>query len=264
MSWFKGIRSKSHIAYTPVESSTATEAHEKEEPFPPSEFSWRLDSKFPAHISCLVVLQSFTIVLLLIYIGIGAKPNDAACARQLSPYSPYLESGDLEFEDFTDQNHLMQPSPYRGQPTPEVEEAWIRLWRVPPIHLPEDKLVALNKTPAENYEHVSEELGGGVKGFLNVFHQLHCLNFVRQYTYRDTYDYSNVTTFRASKEIVRGHVDHCIETIRHFLMCQSDVTPVLFEKDLSRPSGSKSDFNIRRKCRSFEKIQAWTVLNKGV
>ncbi|TQN71031.1 Cyclochlorotine biosynthesis protein O [Colletotrichum shisoi] len=136
---------------------------------------------------------------------------------------------------------------------------------LPPIHFPEDKLEALNKTPAENYEHVSKDLGGGgVKGFLNVFHQLHCLNFVRQYTYRDAYDYSNVTTFRANKEIVRGHVDHCIETLRHFLMCQSDVTPVVFEKDPSRPSGSKSDFNMRRKCRNFGKIQAWTVANKGV
>ncbi|TIC95044.1 hypothetical protein CH35J_008772 [Colletotrichum higginsianum] len=236
--WSNGRRSKSLIAYTQVEDETNADAPKKEDfTFSqPTELSGPWGSKVPARFYYLL----------------------------LSPYSPYLESGDLEYEEFTDQNHLMQPSPYRGQPNPEVEEAWIRLWRVPPIHFPEDKLEALNKTPAENYEHVSKHLGGGVKGFLNVFHQLHCLNFVRQYTYRDAYDYSNVTTFRASKEIVRGHVDHCIETLRHFLMCQSDVTPVVFEKDPSRPSGSKSDFNMRRKCRNFGKIQAWTVANKGV
>ncbi|KAJ0338089.1 hypothetical protein KNSL1_012597 [Colletotrichum chrysophilum] len=46
---------------------------------------------------------------------------------------------------------------------------------LPPIRFPEDKLAALNKAPPEKYERVSKELGGGVKGFLNVFHQLHCL-----------------------------------------------------------------------------------------
>ncbi|KAK2032533.1 hypothetical protein LX32DRAFT_661192 [Colletotrichum zoysiae] len=148
-------------------------------------------------------LQSFVIAVLFIYITTGGKPSD-----------------------FTDQKHLMQPSPYRGQPTPEIEAAFIRLWRFPPIHFPEDKLTSHNKTPAESYEHVSKELGG------------------------------NITTFRAIKDIVRRHVDHCIDTIRHFLMCQSEVTPVVFEKDLSLPSGSKNNFYMRRKCRNFEKIQA--------
>lgn len=170
----------------------------------------------------------------------------------------------MEFVEYTEQNHLMQPSPYRGKPTREVEEAWTRLWRVPPIRFPEDKLPALNKAPPEKYERVPKELGGGVKGFLNVFHQLHCLNLVRQYTYRNDYDYSNVTAFRAPEELVRGHIDHCIETIRKSLMCTADVTPVVFEKVPSRPSGSKSDFNLWRKCRNFDRIQDWTIMNRGV
>lgn len=155
--------------------------------------------------------------------------------------------------------------------------------QVPPIRFPEDKLPALNKAPPEKYERVPKELGGGVKGFLNVFHQLHCLvskalfvtskqarpdnilqNLVRQYTYRNDYDYSNVTAFRAPEELVRGHIDHCIETIRKSLMCTADVTPVVFEKVPSRPSGSKSDFNLWRKCRNFDRIQDWTIMNRGV
>ncbi|KAJ0312899.1 hypothetical protein Brms1b_007605 [Colletotrichum noveboracense] len=126
------------------------------------------------------------------------------------------------------------------------------------------KLAALNKVPPEKYERVPKELGGGVKGFLNVFHQLHCLNLVRQYTYRNDYDYSNVTAFRAPEELVRGHIDHCIETIRKSLMCTADVMPVVFEKDPSRASGSKSDFNLWRKCRKFDRIQDWTIMNRGV
>lgn len=86
---------------------------------------------------------------------------------------------------------------------------------------------------------------------------------IRQYTYREEYDYSNVTAFRAPDEVVRGHVDHCIETIRKAITCASDVTPMVFIQDSTRPEGRKSDFNTRRKCRNFEKIQEWAVLNAG-
>ena len=86
---------------------------------------------------------------------------------------------------------------------------------------------------------------------------------IRQYTYREEYDYSNVTAFRAPDEVVRGHVDHCIETLRKAVMCASDVTPMVFIQDPTRPKGRKSDFNTRRKCRNFEKIQNWAVSNVG-
>lgn len=44
-------------------------------------------------------------------------------------------------------------------------------------------------------------------------------------------------------------------------MCASDVTPVVFELDESRKAGFKSDFNMVRKCRNFDKIQDWAVAN---
>lgn len=148
---------------------------------------------------------------------------------------------------------------------------------MPTIHFPESKLPLLNKTPPSAYVHVSPKYlssssnpgGDGdsseeeVLGFLDVFHQLHCLNLVRQYTYRDAYDYSNVTAFRAPEEVVRGHIDHCIETIRKAIMCTADVTPVVFLKDESRKGGSKSDFNIRKKCKDFERIKEWVGGHMG-
>jgi hypothetical protein len=42
--------------------------------------------------------------------------------------APYLESEDLEYEEFFGHNHFMQPSNYRGTPTPEIEEAWQTLY----------------------------------------------------------------------------------------------------------------------------------------
>jgi hypothetical protein len=46
-------------------------------------------------------------------------------------------------------------------------------------------------------------------------------------------------------------------------MCTSDVTPVVFIKDPSRASGGKSDFNLRRKCRNFQRIQEWAIENRA-
>ncbi|KAH0422891.1 hypothetical protein CcaCcLH18_12543 [Colletotrichum camelliae] len=261
--WPKSLLAKGFVTYEAIEDLEADKVGDNSSIAPRTPY-WAWMQRLRDPIVLAVVCQSLIIVVLCTRLITGKKPDDLQCARQLSPYSPYIESGDMEFVEYTEQNHLMQPSPYRGKPTREVEEAWIRLWRVPPIRFPEDKLAALSKAPAEKYEHVPQELGGGVKGFLNVFHQLHCLNLVRQYTYRNDYDYSNVTAFRAPEELVRGHIDHCIETIRKSLMCTADVTPVVFEKDSSRASGSKSDFNLRRKCRNFDKIQDWTIMNRGV
>ena len=163
----------------------------------------------------LLALQAIVLFVLVIYVARGQTPTDLACAKQLSPYcktfiqnvfpllirvaAPFLESGDLEFQEFTDKNHLMQPSIYRGQPTPEIEAAWISLWRskedfhrshqfrslsadnfqVPTIKFPESKLAALNKSPPSSYAHVAPEYGEGALGFLDVFHQLHCLVCLR-------------------------------------------------------------------------------------
>ena len=52
----------------------------------------------------------------------------------------------------------------------------------------------------------------------------------------------------------RMHVDHCIETLRLSIMCHSDVTPLLVERDSWRKTGFVLDFNNYHKCRNFERI----------
>lgn len=58
------------------------------------------------------------------------------------------------------------------------------------------------------------------------------------------------------------HVDHCIEELRQSLMCYSDITPVLVEVDEGRNVPRKSDFNVHRKCRNFEKISSYMEKNE--
>ena len=65
----------------------------------------------------------------------------------------------------------------------------------------------------------------------------------------------------ADKEYIRAHVDHCISTLRQAIMCTSDVTPVLLERELDRPKAVDADFHTLHKCRNFEKLQSWFIEN---
>jgi hypothetical protein len=109
-----------------------------------------------------------------------------------------------------------------------------------------------NKTTAVQFP---EKDGGGYLAGLEVFHQLHCLRLVRQYTYKDYY--TNLTAppqaFTDPDHILRKHVDHCIDMIRQVLMCHSDVTLVTHAwvdgYDTPFP-----DFGTWHKCRDFDAI----------
>jgi len=68
------------------------------------------------------------------------------------------------------------------------------------VDVPLEKLPALNKSIEHNWFY-SEN--GGVLAGLEVFHSLHCLDMVRQYTYKDEYDYSDNPTFQDDDEFLR-------------------------------------------------------------
>jgi hypothetical protein len=63
----------------------------------------------------------------------------------------------------------------------------------------------------------------------------------------------NVTDHRSVAD--RMHIDHCIEALRLQLMCAGDVTPVLLQLDPIM--GQSADFNVRHKCRKWERITDW-------
>ncbi|KXX81085.1 hypothetical protein MMYC01_202794 [Madurella mycetomatis] len=187
----------------------------------------------------------------------------------------------VRYQDVQFQNSFSEKSVYRGKPTPRLEQAWLDLWNFGPMNIPLERLGALNKSTEVNWQRTKPESGHGVIGNLEgeptpetrpqpatkpqviawygyvVFHQLHCLDFIRQYTYRDQYDYSRQPAFDGTPEQVREHVDHCINSLRIHLQCTSDVTPYLIKRDARRPLGIDPDFNTQHKCRDFQRIHKW-------
>ncbi|OCL00371.1 uncharacterized protein K441DRAFT_651284 [Cenococcum geophilum 1.58] len=182
------------------------------------------------------------------------KPTDLSCARQLSTYSPMVEA--VEYYDLDWDNDFWKTSLYMGKPTAEGDEAWDNLWNIGEINIPFDVLHLLNKTLDDMWKLTPPQYGRGVVANFEVFHQLHCLNKIRQYTYLDSYE-TPPEHFRGTPQMARTHVDHCIESLRIAIMCHGDVTPLLIRHDPSNPLGDVADFSNHHKCRRFDKLVDW-------
>ncbi|KAL3417995.1 hypothetical protein PVAG01_11005 [Phlyctema vagabunda] len=150
-------------------------------------------------------------------------------------------------------------SPYVGK-GPEVDKAWnaisydvgdqqIALADLKKIDMPESSLKYVDpKTGA-----VSVRVG------LEVFHQLHCVNLLRQVTYRDWYeDISG--EFAEGKEQLQMHTDHCLEILRMNIECHADIgvfTLYMLDDDpLPWP-----ELNSWHTCRNFDKVVDWAMDN---
>lgn len=138
------------------------------------------------------------------------------------------------------------------------------------VRIPADKLPTLNRTFDLGQSRTArriEDDEGGHYALVEVFHQLHCLNLIRQYTWKDYYarhpEIVNAPADLLTSEVEsRMHVDHCIEALRLALMCHGDTTPYLVMDDASAPLGIKADFSAHHKCRNFSALQEWIVVNQ--
>ncbi|KAH8784569.1 hypothetical protein F5882DRAFT_294848, partial [Hyaloscypha sp. PMI_1271] len=182
------------------------------------------------------------------------KPTDLSCARQLSTYSPLVEA--VEYYELNWDNDLDKTSIYIGKPTAEGEEAWNKLWDIGEVNIPFNKVHLLNKTLHDPWKLTLPQYGRGVVANFEVFHQLHCLDKIRQYTYLDSYE-TPPDDFDETPEMTRKHIDHCIETLRLSIMCHGDVTPLLIRHSASGPLGGMMDFSNHHKCRRFDKLLDW-------
>jgi len=142
-----------------------------------------------------------------------------------------------------------------------LEEAWYSILKCK-IHFPtpaisnentdqnirvqEEDLRRINRTgiPLNDQE-------GGYLATLDVFHELHCLNVIREQVYRDFYPDKH------TKEMQLLHADHCIDTLRQTLMCHGDIA-LLTHTWIPDYRWPWPNFAIDHECRNWDSIMEWT------
>ncbi|KAI2634102.1 hypothetical protein GGS26DRAFT_589945 [Hypomontagnella submonticulosa] len=137
---------------------------------------------------------------------------------------------------------------YAGYPNPEIDKAWNDLIYGAGIDLPTDMIGRLKD---DTWEEINGGEGGMWRTGLDVFHQLHCLDYVRKALYPDYYVQEDIT------RLFWLHVEHCIDYIRQALMCFSDATPVrlLWRKESHYLIPQFDQFHT---CRNFDLLKSFS------
>ncbi|KIX97043.1 uncharacterized protein Z520_07157 [Fonsecaea multimorphosa CBS 102226] len=190
--------------------------------------------------------------------------------------APANEAIEYEIRTFSSSS-AQEPTIYLGPPDDKVDKAW------------EDIYGAYQRTRIDGAE--AARLPNQTASITNdpghylitidVFHQLHCLDFVRKRLYPSRYDtvadlakdrngsraleiehtgmYTPIIqTMYLIRIPTQSTIEHCIDSIRQSLQCSADVTPVLYKWD-GYVGEIKGDARTIHTCRNFTKIQEWAA-----
>ncbi|KAK3313635.1 hypothetical protein B0H66DRAFT_606893 [Apodospora peruviana] len=190
-----------------------------------------------------VTLLLANILILLAGLAVWVRVNDLLNGLKCDPREDVFEP-DL----FFDTPVTFQPHSYLGgKPNEETNEAWERLQ--PPgdgiVEIPNHLTGNLPASlPAPNNPDEAKVYG------VSMFHQLHCLNFLRYAYYPDT-----VVDFPPDE--VEFHRDHCLDYIRQALMCAGDFTlEPLTEVGINGMGAT-------HKCRNYERMFSWAYEHRS-
>ncbi|KAH6854780.1 hypothetical protein B0I37DRAFT_39517 [Chaetomium sp. MPI-CAGE-AT-0009] len=204
------------------------------------------------HIALLSISTTlFTLATCMRY----ARPSSLAVTTQFSTYSPAAPIVQYDTHRYN-LTPNMDWSPYVGK-GPKVDEAWESISRVGDMMITLDEVTRLGLSP-DSLKITDPKTGRvGYRAAIEVFHQLHCLNLLRQFSFKKYYAHDG-GDISAPPADVRGHVDHCIETLRMNLMCQADIGVFTFKVYPELGDDDPwPDFSTLHTCRNFEGIRDW-------
>lgn len=147
------------------------------------------------------------------------------------------------------------PSVWRGSPeSAETNGAWESFERVKPIALTKAQILAMGKDPAtaskfnDDYWHMGDD---AYVGALDIFHQIHCLNELRQAAFSDW--------GRAGKKIPKWddihwvHLRHCTDMLMQNLLCNADAGFLTYNW-VEQESHPFPDMSVHKQCRDWQQL----------
>ncbi|KAL9128733.1 MAG: hypothetical protein Q9217_002640 [Psora testacea] len=233
-------------------------------------------SLFTTHTRFLTVANVLIFALALtLFIGLPyRKPNELNHAlRQVSSYSPILNDVRIPLVDRQVQGGLFPGSDQllgRREPGPETDEIWQNYEIQRNFVLSREEVISLGKDPQKTAKYPDEmfDLGNDAYiGGMDIFHQLHCFDAIRQEAFKDYYwdgEKYHMEGYgpesgppkRRHTEIFWLHLRHCTDIILQSLMCNADATMTTYMW-LETQEKPFPDFSVNRKCRDFGALEQW-------
>ncbi|ETN38308.1 uncharacterized protein HMPREF1541_06339 [Cyphellophora europaea CBS 101466] len=144
--------------------------------------------------------------------------------------------------------HVGPRNPYSGAPKPETDNAWAALLKGYNLRVPSSSL---------SQEHAPSiplsDGSGNVWVSLGMYHHLHCLDSIRHQIHGRNCISQDSTT---EADGFPKHLDHCIDTLRQWLMCQPDLSlrSVYWREDGLSAAANNS---ITHECVNWDALQEW-------
>ncbi|KAF2179757.1 hypothetical protein K469DRAFT_797546, partial [Zopfia rhizophila CBS 207.26] len=150
-------------------------------------------------------------------------------------------------------------SPWRGEPRPELEEAWDNVtWEVGEIPVSKEEALRSGLLLDPNtLVRFPEEYGGQIYTSVEWNHHLHCLNMIRKFIRFDYYK-DKEHSFSFPPEETINHLDHCVDMLRQHVMCTAD-QGLIFSHWVEGYDHKHVDFNTQHKCRNFRSALEWAM-----
>ncbi|KAI0148052.1 hypothetical protein F4776DRAFT_295276 [Hypoxylon sp. NC0597] len=181
--------------------------------------------------------------------------------RQASTYSPFFDRLDLEMKPTMIQGTLFPAkegaSIARELPNAAADEIWEE-WELSRFYpLTREDIVRMGKDPSTVPKLEDIEWGLGEDAYLgafDVYHQIHCLNTLRQNAYRDYYHLK--TRNHSVMGLQEIHINHCVDILLQALQCSGNVNFMTYHW-VAGQEYPQPDMSINRQCINFEKLTAF-------
>ncbi|KAI0971125.1 hypothetical protein F4678DRAFT_433794 [Xylaria arbuscula] len=203
----------------------------------------------------VVLLSLSTLLFALSFCTRTAKISDLEYTKKYSAWSPAASAVKYETQNFD--LPAIAEGPFTGKGD-DVDAQWDHISAIGDTMISHEEMTKLGLKPDISLKITDPRNGkSGYRVAIEVFHQLHCLNLLRQNVYKDYYSPLGGDTSAPLMDL-RGHLDHCIDALRQFVMCQGDVGVFSFKYPFN-DGDPWPDYSTPHTCRNFESIRQWAV-----
>ncbi|OAA74187.1 hypothetical protein ISF_01088 [Cordyceps fumosorosea ARSEF 2679] len=195
----------------------------------------------------------FTIHLFILAFYAGTVINMQAELSKLRKHGLQLiqspASGAMQWAEHTFVENSFSHGPFSGYPREEIDKNWHDLINYENIIIEPEIIRKLGREDIA----VADPEGRGYLGTLNVYHQLHCIKRLWQYSYPEVYRQNQTP---AEAEADRLHKEHCFDFLRQSVMCLADIGIITYQwtNDRMVPIANSTT----HQCANWEKLDAWT------